>query len=159
MTITQWVIFAVITLLLFSSDKNSQFSAVVLVVAYLFYQSFIVGTPLVIYYSYAAFLNLIVGVILHKRNPYAAIAAYSLALCNVAGFVLWLNYYEHHVYDNISLLILILQTIIILPTRLLNGLRHIFINIKRVVLESRICNSYQARVTLYKSHPTKETRQ
>ena len=115
MTITQWVIFSVIALLLFSKDKDSQSSAAILIVAYLFYQAFIVGTPFILYYSYAAFLNLIVGIILQKRNPYAAICSYGLTLCNVMGFFLWYNYYDPDVYDNISLLILILQTITILP--------------------------------------------
>jgi len=154
MTITQWVVFSVITLLLFSKDRDSQFSAVILVVAYLFYQAFIVGTPYILYYSYAAFLNLIVGMTLQDRNKYAAICSYSLTLCNVMGFFLWYNYYEPDVYDNISLLILILQTITILPTRLLNGLRN---SIKHIVAKSRIFNSIQTRVTMYKSHPTKET--
>ena len=136
MTITQWVIFSVITLLLFSNDKDSQFSAVILVVAYLFYQAFIVDTPLVLRYSYSAFLNLIVGIALHKRNVYAALCSYILVLCNVFGFILWVNYYAHHTYDNISLVILALQAITIFPTRLLNGLRHRIIDIKRIMAES-----------------------
>lgn len=156
MYITQWIVFSIICLLLFSKDKDSQLSAAILVIAYLFYQAFIVGTPFILYYSYAAFLNLIVGIVLQKRNPYAAICSYSLTLCNVGGFFLWYNYYDPDVYDNISLLILILQTITILPTRLLNGLRT---SIQHIMAKSPIFNSYQARVTLYKSHPTKETRQ
>lgn len=156
MYIVQWVILAVIALLLFSKDKDSQFSAMILVFAYLFYNAFIVGTPFILYYSYAAFLNLIVGIILQKRNPYAAICSYSLTLCNVGGFFLWYNYYPHNVYDNISLLILILQTITILPTRLLNGLRT---SIQHIMAKSPIFNSIQARVTMYKNHPTKETKQ
>ena len=156
MNITQWIIFSIICLLLFSKDKDSQFSAMILVFAYLFYNSFIVGTPFVLYYSYAAFLNLIVGIILQKRNPYAAMCSYGLTLCNGGGFFLWYNYYQPDVYDNISLLILILQTITILPTRLLNGLRTY---IQHTMAKSPIFNSIQARVTMYKSHPTKETKQ
>lgn len=156
MTITQWAIFSVIALLLFSKDKDSQVSSAILIVAYLFYQAFIVDAPAILFYSYAAFLNLIVGIVLQKRNPYAAICSYSLTLCNVGGFFLWYNYYEPDVYDNISLLILILQTITILPTRLLNGLRT---SIQHIMAKSPIFNSIQARVTMYKNHTTKETKQ
>jgi len=156
MVITQWIIFSIMCLLLFSRDKDSQFSAVVLIVAYLFYQAFIVSASDIDYYSYTPFLNLIVGIILQKRNPYAAICSYSLVLWSVGGFFLWYNYYEPDMYDNISLLILILQVITILPTRLLNGLRS---SIKHIMAKSPIFNRIQARVTMYKSHPTKETKQ
>ncbi len=155
MVITQWIIFSIMCLLLFSRDKDSQFSAVVLIVAYLFYQAFIVSASDINYYLYTAFLNLSVGVILQKRNPYAAICSYSLTLCSVGGFFLWYNYYDPDVYDNISLLILILQMITILPTRLLNGLRS---SIQHIMAKSPIFNRIQARVTMYKSHQ-KETKQ
>lgn len=154
MIITQWIIFSIMCLLLLSKDKDTQFSAAVLVVAYLFYQSFIVSASDINYYLYTPFLNLVTGIALQKRNPYAAICSYSLALFSVGGFFLWYNYYEPDIYDNISLLILILQAITILPTRLINGLRD---NIKHLMAKSRIFNSIQARVTMYKSHPTKET--
>ena len=120
MNISQWILFSVLCVLLFDKDKASQFCAFILIIAYLFYQSFIVGIPFTQYYSYAAFLNLLVGIALQPKNKIAAICSYSLVLCNVLGFFLWYNYYTPVVYDNISLLILVLQTIAILPTRLLN---------------------------------------
>lgn len=154
MNITQWIIFSIIFLLLFSKDKASSTDAFILIIAYLFYQSFIVGIPFTQYYSYTAFLNLIVGIILQKRNTYAALCSYSLVFCNVMGFLLWYKYYDPDIYDNISLLILILQIITILPKRLLNGLRN---SIEHIVAKSPIFNSIQARVRMYKSQPTKKT--
>ncbi len=155
MNTVQWILFSIICLLLFSKDKASSIDAFVLVIAYLFYASFIVKAPDILYYSYAAFMNLIVGIILQPRNTHAAICSYSLVLCNVLGFFLWYNYYDPDLYDNIALLILALQTITILPTRLLNGLR---CYIQHIMAKSRIFNGIQTRVTMYKTQAPKETK-
>jgi len=104
MIITQWIIFSIMCLLLLSKDKDSQYCAVVLIVAYLFYQAFIVSASDINYYLYTPFLNLVVGIALQKRNPYAAICSYGLVLSSVGGFFLWYNYYDPDMYDNTSLI-------------------------------------------------------
>jgi len=73
MNYSQWIIFSIIFLLLF--NKASRVDAFILITAYLIYQLFIVDLEAIYYYSCAASLNLIVGLILHTRNKYAAMCS------------------------------------------------------------------------------------
>ena len=148
----QGVIFAVLFVLLFSSDRDSQKVSAILIVANLFYLSFVMDADAVTYYSYSAFVNLVVGVLLQKINKLAAICSYSLVLVNVGCFFLMWNYLEGDVYDNISLLILLLQLITITPARIKDGIRNHIVDLKRRVVKSRFFNSFWSCVTMYKIH-------
>jgi len=153
MNYSQWIIFFIIFLLLF--NKASRVDAFILITAYIIYQSFVVDLSAVYYYSIAASLNLIVGLVIHSRNKYAAMCSYSLIFVNVFGYFLWYQYYDPDIYDNISLSILALQIITILPKGLLNGLGNI---IKYIMAKSPIFNSIQSRVTMHKINSFKKTR-
>ena len=104
-------------------NKASFWGAFTLCTAYCIYAPLIVPMPAICLYSCAASLNLIVGVILHKDFRVAAVCAYLLVLVNVGGFLLWVKFYPHALYDNISAIILIIQISSLLPKGLLNGLR------------------------------------
>jgi len=120
MTFPQLVIFSLITLLL--TNEASKSDAFVLFVAYSIYQLYIVDLDAIYYYSCASLLNLCVGLVLHHQNNSAAICSYSLIFVNMLGFFLWYQYLHPLVYDNISLVILIIQLIAIMPKGLLNGI-------------------------------------
>ena len=104
-------------------NKASFWGAFTLYTAYCIYASFIVPMPAIYLYSCTALLNLIVGVILQKAFRVAALCAYALVFVNVGGFLLWVKFYPHALYDNISAIILIIQISSLLPKGLLNGLR------------------------------------
>ena len=117
----QMVIMILLCFLCF--NKASFWGAFTLYVAYCIYAPFIVPMSSIYYYSCAASLNLIVGVILQRHYLVAAMCAYALVFTNVVGFLLWVKFYPHALYDNISAIILIIQISSLLPKGLLNGLR------------------------------------
>jgi len=157
MHITQAVILFVLLLIAFDKDKDSSLFAFILIVHSLFYYSFVVDTPATQYYSYSSYINLILGLYLYSKNKYhAAICSYILVPWDLVGFFAWYQYYDPDYYDNISILIHAIQVITITPKRLLNGLRN---SIQHIMAKPPVCNSSKARVTMYKSHSIKETKQ
>jgi len=146
----QWVLVFIIYLLLMNKVSNTDAS--ILLSAYVSYQLLVIPLD-TLYYSCSALLNLLVGSALHKRNKPAAICSYSLVLCSVFGYALWLGYYEPYIYDKICLLILLIQILTITPKGLLNGLRN---NIQHTMAKFTIFNSFQTRVTMYKINSLKK---
>jgi len=151
MSLIQW--FIVLAIFLLTFNKASKSDAFVLFRAYLIYQFAIVDLPAEAYYSCTAFMNLIVGIILHHRNVSGALCSYSLIFVNCLGFYLWYKYSPPTLYDNISLIILILQLVAITPRGLLNGIR---CHLKPPVAISNGFDSIKARVTMYKNTTTKK---
>ena len=151
MNYLQWIVFFIIFSLLF--NKASRVDAFILFVAYIIYELFIVNLDATYYYSFTALLNLCVGLALHNRNNNAAICSYTLVPWNVVGYYIWYAYYDPDIYDNMSLVILLLQLMFVIPKRLLNGLRN---NIKHTMAEYPIFNGDQTRVTMHKSQPNKK---
>jgi len=152
MNIWQVIIFLLIFLLIF--NEASRYDAFILFVAYSFYQLSIVDLDAIYYYSCASLLNLSVGFILHHKNKYAAICSYSLIFVNILGFFLWYQYLPPTIYDNISLVILIIQLITITPKGLLNGLRYY---IQHHAPSSNVFDSLESCDKMYKNQTTKKT--
>ena len=138
-------------LLLRKASKNDAF---ILFSAICFYNAFIINLDATSYYICSALLNLIVGMSLQFINKRASLCSYALVLVNALGFYLWYNYYPPLVYDNIFMLIVILQVAFILPRGTLNGLRNY---IKHIVVGLTVFNRNQSHVTMYKSNQIKKT--
>jgi hypothetical protein len=134
-------------------NKASKSDAFVLFVAYSFYQLFIVDLGAIYYYSCTSLLNLSVGLVLHHKNKYAAICSYSLIFVNILGFFLWYQYLPPTIYDNISLVILIIQLITITPKGLLNGFRY---NIQHPNSSSNGFDSFRSCVKMLKNQTKKK---
>ena len=83
MNTTQYIISAVIFAFIF--NKASRYDAIVLTLAYLIYEFFIVDTDAIYYYSLTAQLNLFTGLALHNKNKLAAICSYAIVLVNELG--------------------------------------------------------------------------
>ena len=149
---SQWCVFSIITILVFI--KASKSDAFILFSGYLFYIWFIVDVNGVYYYSCSAILNLIIGLNLHFINKRAAICSYLLVIVYLLGVLLWYGYYEPTLYDNISILILVIQLITITPKGLLNGFRY---NIEYITSKLAFFDSIKACVTMFKSAKTKKT--
>lgn len=104
-------------------NKASFWGAFTLYVAYCIYSPIIVPMSAIYYYSCAAFLNLIVGIILHIKYKSTAICSYGLVFVNLFGFWLWHASFDPFLYDMMSALILVIQLISLIPKRLLNGFK------------------------------------
>lgn len=136
MNTTQWVVFSIILLVFFV--KANKTDAFILLCTYLYYIEFIIPLSDIYYYSGSALLNLGAGLSLHFINKNAAICSYLLVPLNVIGYLLWYKYYPPTIYDNIALLILVLQLVTLLPKGALNGLRY---NCKYIMAKSTYFNS------------------
>lgn len=112
-----------VTLCFLCFNKASFWGAFTLYSSYSVYSVFIIPLQDIYYYSCAATLTFIVGLILQRYYFVAAICSYSLVLVNIVGYWLYENYYEPALYDNISAIILLIQLSSLLPKGLLNGLR------------------------------------
>jgi len=86
------------------------------------YFSFIIDLAWDDYYLYSATLNTILGVTLYKRYRVVAILSFSLIIVNYIGYLLAFNYYDPTIYDNICLIIILLQIIMLTIRGLLNGI-------------------------------------
>lgn len=150
MTEIQWILFAVIYVLIF--NRASELGAIVLFTAYSFYALFVIDLDAVYYYSVTALINLCSGLALHANNKYTAICSYFLVVINLLGFWLWYQYLPPALYDNICLAILFIQVITIIPKGLLNGLRDYC---KHTLANITIFNRNKARVTIHKSKAQK----
>ena len=115
----------IITLCFLCFNKASFWGAFTLYVAYCIYAPFVIPMAAIYYYSCAATLNLIVGLILQRCYFVASMCSYSLVVVNVFGFWLWHKGYDPDLYDNISAIILLIQLSSLLPKGLLDGLRRI----------------------------------
>jgi len=102
--------------------KPSRSAAKVILVGYLIYLIFILPIDGPYYYKLAALLNMIIGFILYKEYRIVALLSFSLILVNSVGLVLYNNYYEPTIYDNLSLLIIALQILILIARVTLNGI-------------------------------------
>jgi len=111
-----------IALCLLCMNKVSFWGAFILLISYCFYYLLVVPLPDDYYYSCSALTVFLVGLVLQKYYVVAAICSYVLVPVNAVGFLLYDNNYEPTLYDNVCLVILIIQLISLLPKGLLNGL-------------------------------------
>ncbi len=153
MTLLQAIFIIFIYIIALTSEHKK--CSLVILFTHLIYFIFIIDLNASLYYSLTALINLIAGLLIHKKNRSAAICSYSLTLCCPLGYLLWFWYFPPSIYDNISLSILALQIITILPWGLKNGLRN---TIQHSLAKSAFFDSCQTRVTMYKSQATKETK-
>lgn len=108
------------------------------------------------YYSCASFINLVVGYILQKHNKCAAVCSYALVFINIYGSYLWYQYLPPDNYDNISLVVLLIQLITITPRGLLNGLRRDKVHREHALAKPTSFDSFQSHVTMYKIQAEKK---
>ena len=134
--------------------KASSKGAFIILCGYFVYSLLVIydipAESYIYYYSCASLINLVVGYFLHKVNKLAALCSYSLVFINIYGAYIWYQYLPHDNYDNISLVVLLVQLITITPRGLINGLRR---DSKYTVAKPHGFDSFQSRVTMYKIPP------
>ena len=141
----------VATLVLYLFKKTR--AAAIILLAYLFYDEFIVSIESdYFYYFCTSLLNLIVGFSIQKENIEAAICSFLLVLSTILGFIMWYLYLEPTLYNSISAIILTIQLFTIFPRGLLNGLID-----KLVVGIGLFFDSHRSRDTMYKN--TQQTKE
>ncbi len=102
--------------------EQSRFAAKHILILNYFYFSFMFNADWDVYYLYSATLCTILGVSLYKRYRVVAILSFLLIPVNYIGYLLSFNYYEPTIYDNICLIIILLQIIMLTIRGLLNGI-------------------------------------
>ena len=134
--------------------KASSKGAFILMCGYFVYSLLVIydipAESYIYYYSCAALINLVVGYLLQRTNKLAAMCSYALVFINIYGSYLWYQYLPPDNYDNISLVVLLIQLITITPRGLINGLKRNRFYSKYFVVESHGFDSLQSRVTMYK---------
>jgi hypothetical protein len=118
-TIDLFIIGAFIALLI---PSQSRLAAKFILISYAIYFNFIIDLAWDDYYLYSATLNTILGVTLYRQYRVVAILSFSLIIANYIGYLLCLNRYEPTIYDNICLIIILLQIIMLTIRGLLNGI-------------------------------------
>jgi len=149
MDIAQWIIVFIIYRLIFI--RASTLDALVLFVAYLFYQFIVIPLPAMDYYTSSSLLNLVVAYMLQSRNKPAAACSYAMILCNTVwfsffgsyflGLTWWSCYYDQTIYNKVAFLLLTLQLVAILPRGVLNGIRD---TVKRIISDSHVIGGIKA---------------
>lgn len=130
--------------------KQSRFAAFVILVFNAIYFNYIISLDWTKYYLYSATLNTILGVILFKRYKLVATLSFLLIPINFIGYMLCLNYYDPYIYDNMCLIIILLQIIILTSRDLLDGVDRRYNNNPLVFLID--FDSGQNRVKIQKTH-------
>ncbi len=116
-------VFIVFSLIALMATKASRYGALVVLVELSIYYSFTAGLPAIYYYSCTATLNLLVGLILHRKYKYAAVCGYALVFVNLYGFFIWHQYISPVSYDIISGVVLIMQLLFLLPSGVVDCVR------------------------------------
>ena len=119
MTIYQFVFIGAFIALLF--PKQSRVAAVVTLAFNAIYFTFIIDLDWTQYYLYSATLNTMLGVILFRWYRVVATLSFLLIPVNIIGYLLCKYYYEPTIYDNMCLIIILLQIITLTLRGLLNG--------------------------------------
>lgn len=148
----QWFLLFIITVMLF--NKASFFGASILSFSYVFYNHFIVDLSAIYYYSCAALLNLIIGMMLQQSNKQTAILSYLLVPINFFWLLLWYKYQPPLLYDRISLLILVLQVVTLAQKWRFDALRYYY---ECIMAKCAFFDCNKTRDTMPKVTQTKKT--
>ena len=116
-----WHYLFIVLFSLLAISKDTRKACLVFLVSYFLYKYLILPVSGFYYYHLCALLNLIVGLVIIKRNFVVGCLSFSLIPANLLGFFLFMKYYEPTIYDNIALTIILLQ-LLTLSMRSLHGI-------------------------------------
>ena len=105
-------------------NKSSRRGAIILFMGCIAYLLIALDASAVYYYSLSASLSLVVGLALCKVNKLASLIGYALVLTNLIGFFMWYLYMSPIVYNNVSMVLLVVQAMCVLPKGVFNGFRN-----------------------------------
>lgn len=118
---TGWQLISIGVFIALMLNKQSRYAAMVMLVFNLIYFTFIIDLHWSVYYHWSATLNTVLALTIYSRYKAVAILSFLLIPINVLGYELCKNYYEPDIYDNICMLIILLQIIILISRCISHG--------------------------------------
>lgn len=119
---TFWQLYFIGAFIALLIPRQSRLAAFIILSFSVIHFNFIVPLDWTEYYLYSATLNTVLGVILFRWYKLVATLSFLLIPVNILGYLLCKNYYEPTIYDNMCLIIILLQIIMLTIRGLLNGI-------------------------------------